>query len=338
MSSDRKQIVITGGAGFIGSNLVRRLVDNEPVNLTVVDDLSYGYIENLSDVDGSTVNIICKSILDIDLVTTMKGVDTVYHFAAVSSLPECQAHPQNAIRVNIEGTARVLEAARRCGVRRVVFASTSAVYENSSAPFTELISVLPDLTYSWSKFCGELLCKSYATNYDLDVVIARFFNVYGPAQDSLRKNPPFTSYLVHSLLNGERPVLYNVSQIARDYIYIADLLDLVEYLGNYSGQIGGQIFNLGSGQAYTPLEILSIVSDLLDYDGAYSHSTANSFWGKYPELCEGLSLKLSRIEKEIQKSSICDASKIQEWSGIHARYSIREGLKAVIDSATRRTI
>lgn len=336
MSANRKQIVITGGAGFIGSNLARRLVSRGSVGVTVIDDLSYGYVENLSDIDQSSIAAVYDSILDVDLVAMMKEVDTVYHFAAVSSLPECQADPQAAIRVNIEGTARVLEAARRCGVRRVIFASTSAVYENSSPPFSEAILVSPDLVYSWSKFSGELLCESYFRNYGLDVVIARFFNVYGPAQDNQRKNPPFTSYLIHSLLNGEQPVLYNVSQIKRDYIYISDLLDLVEFLGNHDQQMGGQIFNLGSGQAYTPLEIFRIVTDLLGSDVRYTHATVHNFWDKYPELKEGFGLKLSRLEKEIYKESICDATKIQNLTGNQTRHSMREGLEAIINSITRK--
>lgn len=328
----RYNILITGGAGFIGSHLAKSLLAKGVPKVIVIDDLSHGYKENLADISSSSLTAIFESILEADLNELMDETDTIFHFAAISSLPECQSDPAKATRVNIEGTAKVLEAARMHGVRRVVFASTSAVYENNTPPFSEVLTPKPDLVYSWSKFCCELLCDSYFRNYGLDVVIARFFNVFGSSQDHRRKNPPFTSYLIRALMTGETPNLYNVIDIGRDYIYIDDLLRLVEFLGEERRFLGGEVFNIGSGQTYTPLEILRIASDLVGHDGSYIQKEPESYWAKYPKLTAGLPIDLTRLDREIHKPSICDPSKIQALSGIIPQFNMRDGLIALIES------
>ena len=330
--SFKKKFLVTGGAGFIGSHLVRVLLSQRHSDVIVIDDFSNGYLDNFLGIHESDFKLVKQSILDVNLVELMEGVDAVFHFAAISSLPECQANPIQAIRVNVEGTARVLEAARRSRVRRVIFASTSAVYENCSPPFSETQQVKPDLIYSWSKHCCESLCNSYHLNYGLDVVISRFFNVYGPAQNHRRTSPPFTSYLIRTLLNGETPTIYNLSQIKRDYIFVTDLLDLVIALSEFPDYLGGEIFNLGSGQGYSALEILEIASELTKHDGSYVSAIHEKFWEKYPELYEGLSLDSSRLEREIFKLSLCDPYKIQSFTGIKPKYSMYEGLKAMVGS------
>ncbi len=327
-----KHYLVTGGAGFIGSNLVRFLVSNPAVTVTIVDDLSYGYRENLVGVLSKQVNFCQDSILNANLEELMSSADTVFHLAGISSLPECQSSPERTVRVNIEGTARVLEAARRVGVRRVVFASTSAVYENSDEPFSEIATVSPDLLYSWSKHSAESLSLAYSRNYGLDVVIARFFNVYGPGQDHLRPNPPLTSYLVHALIAGETPIIFNTSQVRRDYIFVSDLIQLLFKLAEYPSPLGGEIFNLGSGVAYSPLEILEIVSEVLNVELKFQNAATNSYWDKYPSLSQGLSFNPIRVTREIYKRSISDSRKIQRLLNITPRVSMRQGLSIIADS------
>ena len=151
-------------------------------------------------------------------------------------------------------------------VQRFFFASTSAVYENSTLkPFTEDIQVIPDLIYSQSKLSSEHICHSFRENYGIDVVIGRFFNVYGPHQDFRRPNPPFTSYLIREIMHNRIPTLFNDGEYKRDYIYIDDLTRLVLGL-LHKPNLKYLTYNLTSGDAFSPRQIVNLLRGILGVD------------------------------------------------------------------------
>lgn len=178
-----KKVLITGGAGFIGSQLGYALL-KQGYEVTLLDNMMFGHLDNLV-IEGKLFgNFVCKDIRDDDLAKYFQGVDTVFHLAGVAALPVCQSKPQFAYDVNVSGTGNVLEYARQAGVRRVVFSSTSAVYELTKNDIqAEDEQPTPNLVYSMTKHAAEELCKSYSQNYGVDIIVTRFFNVYGPHQD-----------------------------------------------------------------------------------------------------------------------------------------------------------
>ena len=185
------KIVITGGAGFVGSQ-VGYYFHKLGHDVYLLDNMSYGKKDNLY-VNGSTFGHFTKfDIRDSTLLSFFQNTDVVFHFAGIAPLPDCQINPTTAYDNNVVGTLNVLEACRKAGVPKVIFSSTSAVYENCTIfPLTEdQIDKEPNLVYSMSKRSCEWICHSYVENYDMDITILRFFNVYGPHQDFKRKHPP----------------------------------------------------------------------------------------------------------------------------------------------------
>jgi len=330
------KILITGGAGFIGSQLGRRLsmLGHE---VTLVDNLSFGYLDNLV-VDGVVPrNFVCRDIRDGELANEMAGKEIVFHFAGISSLPVCEQNPAAAYDINVVGTANVLDLARRAGVGRVVFSSTSAVYENNQADkFCEADPVSPDLTYASTKAVGESICRSYAKNYGLDVVVARFFNVYGAHQDIRRVSPPFTSYVARQMVLNQPLVLFNKSEATRDYVYSEDLLDALTHMAFSANVYRGEVFNLCSGKGYSVPDLLKLMTEITSFRGEITWSDPNTFWDKYPDLFTGeYRFDRSRIAKEVHKSAIGDPTKTLAEFGWKAETPIEKGLDAVIEYARR---
>lgn len=329
----KKKIVITGGAGFIGSQLGHEL-HQEGNEVVLVDDMSFGYPDNLT-IDGKTFGTFIKAdIRTKDIFEILKGADTVFHFAGISALPVCQEDPYYAIDVNVAGTANVLEAARLNNVRRVVFASTSATYENNTSfPLKETDAVTPHLIYSLSKQQGEILCKSYFKTYGLEVVIIRFFNVYGPHQDFQRVSPPLTSYLIKCFLQGKQPMLHSSGTQKRDYVYVDDLNRLNKLCMNHPAA-PGNTFNAASGESYSVLEIYDILAKAFGTDIKPVFQSAAKFWDKYPKLFEGSRpFPQELLEKEVNKYSLGDTTHTFKTIGWKAAVSLEEGMNKTANYA-----
>lgn len=203
------KIVITGGAGFIGSQLGYAL-DKEGHKVILLDNMSYGQLDNIIINGKSFGEFVGMDIRSPKLKQVMKDVDIVFHFAGIAPLPDCQEDPFEAISVNVAGTANVLNAARINGVKKVIFSSTSAIYENNTKfPSQEEDETSPYLIYSTSKKQAEMLCYSFFKSYGLNVSILRFFNVYGAHQDMKRKHPPLVGYIIRELLYNRVPILHS---------------------------------------------------------------------------------------------------------------------------------
>ncbi len=327
-------ILITGGAGFVGSNLGAYLLQKGH-DAILLDNLKFGYRENLVLSDRTPLpasRFVKMDIRDNQIRRAFGGVDILYHFAAISSLPECQNNPKEAYEVNVAGTANILEAARHYNIKRVVFSSTAGVYENEQTfPTPEDINLNPKLIYSLSKKHAEDLCKSYQQLYGMDIVILRFFNVYGPHMDSARTNPPVISYIIKCLQKKQQPILHSDGNQKRDMIYVDDVVRLCTLmLTNKNAK--NQTFNVGAGKAYSINEIYKKIATLLNCERiSPQFRPANSLWNKYPSLFEGnYPFQTNFLEKEVNKytkASIKKANRILEWT---PKISLENGLRKTI--------
>lgn len=326
-------IAITGGAGFVGSQLGYAF-HNLGYQVKLIDNMSYGKLDNLL-IDGKTFGeFIGMDIRSPNLVNVFKDVDYVFHFAAIAPLPECQTFPYGAIDNNVSGTANVLEAARLNGVKKVIFASTSAIYENNSKfPLEESDETKPSLIYATTKKQSEQLCESFNKCYGLDYTILRFFNVYGPHQDFRRKQPPLIGYIIKQLLLDEKPILHSDGEQKRDYIYIDDVVSICKEVMT-DPKSSREVFNVASGNAYSVKEIYEIIARRMDKSIHPVYRSSSLFWDKYPNLKEGkLPLKEEILEKEVNKFSLGSNQKAKEILGWAPLISLEEGLNRSVDYA-----
>lgn len=253
----QKRIVVTGVAGFVGSNLATRLLDCG-YKVIGVDNLSAGTLDNL---DGR-VEFHQTDVRDPRLRDLFDGADAIFHLAAKNCLSECLKEPLEAASVNVVGTLNVLEAARKANVRKVIYADTSAEYEGITQFPTNEGRVRPTGVYAASKHGGATFCESYRELYKMNITILRYFNVYGPAQDWRRVVPPVMSAFIIRMLSGERPVIYGTGEKRRDFIYIDDVNDF-HMVVLEDRRIEGQVFNVGSGINFSVNEVYALIEEHL---------------------------------------------------------------------------
>lgn len=329
-----KTILITGAAGFIGSNLAYKLY-KEGNRLILIDDFSYGREVNLKFIDIDFNEIIYrKSILDVEAmedIFSKNKIDVVYHLAAISVLPDCQNNPIKAVDVNVKGTVVLLEMSRKYGIKNFIFASSSAVYENNTSfPLVENNVELPSLLYPSTKYMSEQLCKSYYDTYGLPTVCLRFTNVYGPHIDCLRKQPPVMGYIIKSFYEGTSPVLHSTGEQQRDFIYIDDLLDLA-ILVQKNKEF--DVVNISTGQTASINEIANIIRKQMNCENIeIKYQSSSHYWDKYKELSEGVyPINKERLEHEVLKYTCLSyehAYKKYKWE---PKVSLEEGIKNTIN-------
>lgn len=254
------RILITGVAGFIGSNLAARLIGDEH-EVIGIDDFSSGDRNNINDL----MEFHEADIRTKDIYSYFKDVDYVFHLAAKNCLPDCLKDPVETAEINVVGTANVLEAARRADVKKVVFADTSAEYEGVLTFPSTVDKIFPLSVYATSKNAGAAICGNYERYFNQRITIVRYFNVYGPLQDWRRSMPPLMSAFVLKLLKGERPVIYGDGEKRRDFIYIDDVTDF-NLMAAFDSRTDGQVYNVGSGINYSVNEILEIVKKMVGVD------------------------------------------------------------------------
>lgn len=336
-SNIMSKILITGAAGFIGSQLAYYLWKKKH-NLTLIDNYSFGQKDNLIFDDVSFLDKVkCIDITDMaEMEELFKNnlFDYVYHIAGIAPLPDCQSNPYLACSVNIGGTINVLECSRKYGVKNVIFASTSAIYENDTQfPSIEDRVIPPTLIYPSTKYCAEQFCKSYYETYGLNVSIMRFANVYGPHIDCLRKQPPFIAYVIRELFYDRSPILHSNGEQSRDYIYVDDLLDLAYILLENKGF---DVINVSSNESYSVNQLYDMIAELMGSNRKASFIDSVNYWKKYPQLYEGaLKINPSILDSEVNKYTLCDNSHGKTKYGWIPKTSLKEGLKETIKYTTK---
>jgi len=252
-----KRVVVTGGAGFIGSRLASTLADEN--SCVVIDDLSTGRIENIaSDIASGRLEFIQGSILDLDLLKrTFNNAHYVFHQAAMVSVPRSLKEPVRCATVNIVGTLNVLLAARECGVRKVVSASSSSVYgDTPQLPKREDARPNPLSPYAASKLAGEQYCEVFTRSLGLGTACLRYFNAYGPGQDPNSQYAAVIPAFMKGVLRDEGLIIFGDGTQTRDFTFVADVVEANMLLAE-SDATG--VFNVGSGQRITINELAHLI-------------------------------------------------------------------------------
>lgn len=297
---------ITGGAGFIGSRLAEKLTQKGH-KIIVYDNFSSGDVKNLSKIKNK-IKIVKGDITDFKkLKQAMKGVDCVYHHAAMVSVAQSMEEPAKTHKINIEGTNNVLEAARLNGVKRVLLASSGVVYGNGKElPYKETALTDCRSPYAASKLIGEELLKSYFKAYGLETVCVRYFNVFGPKQNP---NSPYAAVIAKFMDLAKRGTTFFIDwdgRQCRDFVFIDDVADAT-ILVMEKGK-AGEVYNVASGKTYTLLKLAKEIEAIA---------------GK----------KMKRVFKPKRagdvKNSAADITKITQL-GYKAKVSLKEGLKEIL--------
>lgn len=328
------KILITGAAGFIGSQLAHRLW-KDGKDLILIDNFSYGKMDNLifDDHDFSS-EIITMDIRDkenIEKLFKENEIEYVYNIAGIAPLPDCQINPCEAIDVNLVGLVNLMENGRKYGVKKVIQASTNAMYENEKEfPTKENSFELPTLIYPNTKYCAERFAQSFCDTYGMNVTCIRFANVYGPHIDCLRKQPPFVAYMIRELYYDRIPVFHSDGNQRRDYIYVDDLIDLAIAVQNGTGF---DCVNCSSNMNYSVNELYDIASEIMNKNIKQEYAGNGHYWEKYPSLFNGeYRIKDEILASEINKYSLCDNTYAKEKYGWSPKIEIKEGLKRVIEN------
>lgn len=256
------KVLVTGGAGFIGSHLVERLLE-EGLEVRVLDNFSTGCPENLSAV-ASRIELVEGDICDYKVVReAMRAVGIVFHQAALCSVERSLKEPQRTNAVNIGGTLNVLLAARDEGVRRMVYASTSSVYGNTPAlPKKEAQAPAPVSPYAVTKLTGELYCRIFYQLFGLETFSLRYFNVFGPRQVPDSSYAAVIPSFISALMLGQPPMIYGDGQQSRDFNYFADVVE-ANLLAMKCCTGFGEAFNIASGQRTSVTQLASYLMELL---------------------------------------------------------------------------
>ena len=250
--------LVTGGAGFIGSNTVDELV-RRGHRVVVMDDLSSGKEENLAH-SRANIEFMQHSITDLDKVReACSGVDYVIHLAARPSVPRSVKDPLETNRINVDGTLNVLVAARDAKVKRVVFAGSSSVYgETPTLPKRETMRPVPISPYGLSKLTGEMYGQVFQRVYGLEFVSLRYFNVFGPRQDPGSPYSGVLSLFNAALMNGTQPIVYGDGEQSRDFTYVANVVQANLLACSAKGAAGFAI-NIGTGNRRTLNQTLALL-------------------------------------------------------------------------------
>ena len=281
-------VVVTGGAGFIGANVVRGLLA-EGYQVAVFDNFSTGREEHLADL-GTEVKIIRGDVREpAALAQAFTGADAVLHYAAARAVNKSVVQPEETHAVNASGTFNVLQAARLAGVQRVVLASTSAVYGSptDTTLFTEELLPAPVSPYAAAKLAGEAYCQAFSASYGLETVILRLFNVYGPWQHSEGEYSLVVPIFLERLLNNQAPEIHGTGEQSRDFVFTADVVAANILALQREKPLLGEVYNIGSGQATSVQHVFDTIQQQLGTTIEPQRGPARA--GDVPHTCADIS-------------------------------------------------
>ncbi|ERG94841.1 NAD-dependent epimerase/dehydratase family protein [Haloquadratum walsbyi] len=299
-----KRVLVTGGAGFIGSNLANHLAETNDV--VAVDDLHLGTPSNLNE----TVNFVNASVLEDELPTTK--IDVVFHLAAYSSYTMVEENKRQATRVNVEGFVNTVEQAREDGCQTVVYASTSSIYGSRTEPSPEDLPIEARTCYEASKLARETYAEYFNHHYDMTLAGLRFFSVYqgyGGAEEHKGEYANTVAQFAEKIANGERPALFGDGTQTRDFTHVDDIVRGIESAAEYDLQ---GIYNLGTGESYDFNTMVDMINDELgtDIDPKYIENPLDVY----------------------VHDTMADSTKIREATGWTPEITFEEGVSRVCEA------
>jgi len=303
------KVLITGVSGFIGSSLARGLLA-EGATVRGIDDMSTGKTANLDEIR-SKIDFREASILDAAAIKdACAGVDYVFHEAAIPSVPVSVADPVGTNGPNLNGTLTVLEASRHAGVKRVLFAASSAAYGDApELPKTEAMLPGPISPYAVQKVASEHYLASYTRVYGLETVSLRYFNIFGPRQDPTSQYSGVLARFISQMSKGETPTIFGDGSTSRDFVYIDNVVSANLLAARTTAPVAGRVFNIATGKRTTLLEAYETIKSVLGYEG-------------------GVEFKPERVG-DIQHS-LADISLAKDVFGYKVVAEFREGLEKTI--------
>ena len=304
------RVLVTGGAGFIGSHITAALMASG-ARVRVLDDLSTGHRENLDEIGGD-LDFIEGSVADEELLNkVLEGVEVVFHEAAIPSVPRSVEAPRQTHIASVDGTFSLLMAARDNGVRRVVYAASSSAYgDQPTLPKSEPMSPDPLSPYAVAKLVGEYYCQVFTRVYGLETVSLRYFNVFGPRQDPGSQYSGVVSRFISALMSGDRPVIFGDGEQSRDFTYIDNVV-AANLSAASAKEASGKVINVANGQQITLNQLLAELKDLT---------------GKQDVTAEYREPRVGDV-----KHSLADNTRARQFLGYESKVGLREGLQRTID-------
>lgn len=310
--------LVTGGAGFIGSNIAHHLVSRGD-SVRILDNFATGREENIADlVETKKVELLRASVTDAEAVArAVKGIDFVLHQAAIPSVPRSIEDPVGCDLVNVHGTVTLLDAARKAGVKRVVFAASSSAYGEKSPgePKVETMLPAPLSPYAAAKLACESYMQAFYHSYGLETVALRYFNIFGPRQDPKSQYAAVIPNFVNAALQGRAATIFGDGQTSRDFCYIDNAVE-ANLLACTAPGVAGEVFNIACGESTSLLEVIDLVAQVVGTKIPPVHEAPRPGDIKY---------------------SLADIKKAKERLGYTGRVKFAEGLERTI-AWYRRTL
>lgn len=291
------KVLVTGGAGFIGSNLAEELI-RQGAKVRIIDNLVTGFRENLDEIDG-TFEFIEGDLNDVSaLGRAIEGVDVVFHQAALPSVPRSVANPAETHQACVNATFNLLVKAKDSGVRRFVYAASSSAYgDQPTLPKIETMCPEPLSPYAAAKLTGEYYCRVFQRVYGLETVALRYFNVFGPRQNPSSAYSGVISRFIDDLMKGNKPTIYGDGEQSRDFTYIANVVN-ANVLAAQTGQGLGQTINVANGERVSLNDLLAVLKGITGNPGVQAdHQPERKGDVKHSQADNALAVKLLGYEK-----------------------------------------
>lgn len=303
-------VVVTGGAGFIGSHIAAALMSSG-ARVRILDDLSTGHRENLEEIGGD-LDFIEGSVADENLLSkVLEDAELIFHEAAIPSVPRSVEEPRQTHVASVDGTFSLLLAARDRGVKRVVYAASSSAYgDQPKLPKTEHMPPDPLSPYAVAKLVGEYYCQVFTRVYGLEAVSLRYFNVFGPRQDPGSQYSGVVSRFISALFSGEQPVIFGDGEQSRDFTYIDNVV-AANLSAASAKEASGKVINVANGERVTLNQLLSELKELT---------------GKQDVNAEYADARVGDV-----RHSLADITRARKILNYESKVDLREGLKRTID-------